>query len=1033
MEYVDGPTLAERLRAGPLPAVEAARFGRILAEAVDYAHQRGVLHRDLKPSNVLLDGAGQPRITDFGLAKRMDGGTDLTLTGELLGSPQYLSPEQAAGLPGAVGPPSDVYSLGALLYEALTGRPPFLGSSLAETLTQIRDAEPVAPRCLVRGVPRDLETVVLRCLEKHPDRRYGTAGELADDLGRFLRGEGTLARPIGVLERSRRWCRRKPVQATACGLLIGAAVLTGWMGYRTRLAFREADRLSARLASDLRRVRWEKAEAAIRSGRVTDGLVSFARLLRDDPGDRVLAARLVWLLSHRDFAVPIGPALSHDGPVTWIEFEKTGDAVVTASLDGSARLWRTRDGAGLGRIDAQEPLVRASFVGGGASLLVQGTKGGLSLWRRSDAARLRVLPRAADAAPAAAVSPDGRRIALAVAPNRVRVFDAGTGVAAGGTMDHEARVLAVEFLGDGVRLVTGSEDGRIALWDSVLGGVPLRTGHRDGAITMLAGSTTGDRLAVGTRSGHMVLYVLPDLDQPRMELRRDGEEQLLRFSPDASRLLTAWFGEWPQLWDTTQSTFLTSFVRGDHAVVLDAQWSPGGDQVLFGYRSGMAELLDPRTLQSSLEPVEHQGPIVRVALHPRASELATASHDGTARLWTVRSRPVEEPWPRLPGRVGQDLRSWKGRWVLTAWKDASAFVCDASTGEPVLPPLVHPEPVRSAVLSPDGRHLLTASRGTRVWDLDTGRVIQGPGEGEEEVASAVWLSGGDAFVTASRRGTLSWWEVGRGRGPLHWVELEVGIHGLHLGDRERTLAVLGDDASARLYDARDRRQRCPPLRHRGRIWAVDFGLDGRRVVTASADRTAQVWDMDGGRPLGPALNHGAAVLSTCFSPDGRTLATGAEDGRVHLWDVATGRALTPPLVHPDRVWILVFSEDGRRLFTSADQVESRLWDVATGLPLTGPVAHEGPMLRGWRAPEGDGFLTVTHRGAMRRILDWSAPGPAPAWLPELAEALAGRRRDADGEVRSAPVDILQRGGDRGAGPSEDFYERWLAGRFGDGP
>jgi len=180
MELVEGRNLAEALRAGPLPPRRAAEVARTIAAAVHYAHGQGVLHRDLKPSNVLLDAFGEVRLTDFGLAKKLDGSSDLTVTGQMVGTPNYLSPEAAAGRHDAVGPASDVYSLGALLYELLTGRPPFLAGSLAETLLRIRDAEPVAPQDLNPGVPRDLQTITLKCLEKEPARRYASAGALAE-------------------------------------------------------------------------------------------------------------------------------------------------------------------------------------------------------------------------------------------------------------------------------------------------------------------------------------------------------------------------------------------------------------------------------------------------------------------------------------------------------------------------------------------------------------------------------------------------------------------------------------------------------------------------------------------------------------------------------------------------------------------------------------------------------------------------------------------------------------------------------------
>ncbi len=220
MGYVDGQSLAARLAEGPLPPREAAELAATVAEAVDYAHRQGVVHRDIKPSNILIDGKGRPRVTDFGLAKRLDGGSELTTTGQVLGTPSYMAPEQAAGQIKAVGPAADVYSLGALLYAALTGRPPFQAATPLETLQQVLGREPVALRQLNAGVPGDLETIVQKCLEKPIPRRYATAQALAEDLRRYLAGRPILARPVGRWEHAWRWCRRQPVVA---GLIAAVA------------------------------------------------------------------------------------------------------------------------------------------------------------------------------------------------------------------------------------------------------------------------------------------------------------------------------------------------------------------------------------------------------------------------------------------------------------------------------------------------------------------------------------------------------------------------------------------------------------------------------------------------------------------------------------------------------------------------------------------------------------------------------------------------------------------------------------------
>jgi tRNA A-37 threonylcarbamoyl transferase component Bud32 len=233
MGYIEGQSLAAKVAREPMEPRAAAELVRTVAEAVEYAHQKGVVHRDLKPENVLLDAAGHPRITDFGLAKQVQGDSHLTGTGQILGTPSYMPPEQAAGKVDEIGPAAEVYALGAMHYRLLTGRPPFHAANPLDTLLQVLNQEPVALRQLNHGVPLDLETIALKCLEKNPQRRYGSARELSEELQRWLDGKPILARPVGHAERMVRWCKRNPViagllAAIAISLVGGAALSTNF-------------------------------------------------------------------------------------------------------------------------------------------------------------------------------------------------------------------------------------------------------------------------------------------------------------------------------------------------------------------------------------------------------------------------------------------------------------------------------------------------------------------------------------------------------------------------------------------------------------------------------------------------------------------------------------------------------------------------------------------------------------------------------------------------------------------------------------
>jgi hypothetical protein len=263
LEFVPGGSLADKVRQAPLPANEAARLVKHLAWGMAYAHQRGLVHRDLKPENVLLAEDGTPKITDFGLAKRVEGGPGLTQTGAIVGTPSYMAPEQAAGKAKEIGPAADIYGLGAVLYRLMTGRPPFQADTPINTILQVLSDEPVAVRQLVPKCPCDLETICHKCLQKDPRKRYATAEDLAQDFRRFLENKPVRARPITRTMRAWRWCVRNPVLATATGLAIAGLVSAAVLGLV--MARQARNRLWQSLADQARAERqagnrWESLE-----------------------------------------------------------------------------------------------------------------------------------------------------------------------------------------------------------------------------------------------------------------------------------------------------------------------------------------------------------------------------------------------------------------------------------------------------------------------------------------------------------------------------------------------------------------------------------------------------------------------------------------------------------------------------------------------------------------------------------------------------------------------------------------------------
>lgn len=899
LERVEGPDLAHEIAGKGMAAQRAARLAEQLARAMDYAHSRGVIHRDLKPANILLDAAGVPKITDFGLAKFRDADAELTQTqtGTVIGSTCSMSPEQAAGRTREVGPASDVYSLGAVLYEMLTGVPPFRAESPLDAIQKIQNDEPVRPSKLQANLPRDLETICLKCLEKSPARRYATAGELADDLERFLNYVSVRARPISTPQRFWRWCRRKTPIAVAMGLAAAALAATVILSVNLAIYhYRSARRLGAAYTSVERALRDVQ-----RGRRQVDQL---AATLAYEHGQSLCERQdvghgLLWLIRGLSGAVQAGdPDLERafrlnvaawsdrihpmsarwDGPsdVLDVAYSPDGRLVATASQDGVVRFWDPSTGK-----VALPPIHHPGQVN------------------------------------AIAFSPDGRTLASCSSGKAAFLWDVPSGSPVVPAMSHPDEVWAVAFSPDGKSLVTGCWDKTVRLWDTATG-TPLRTfvGH-EGRVAAVAFSPDGKTIASG---GFDKTARLWDTNgSPVCEpIVHDDWVWSISFSPDNRKLATACFDRTVRLWDRGTARALGRPLRHQHCVNAVA-FSPDSSRVFAGCQDGTARLWDVASCRPIGSVLNHRHTISAVAFSPDGQTILTGGHDGSVVSWKVRSSPSVRTFHHA-GFIRVVMFSPDGTAILSASQDHTARLWDADTGEPLGPPLMHDDIVESVAFSPDGRVVLTGSLDgkARLWDAATSRPLLAP------------LRHGEA------------------------------VHAVAFSPDGRSVLTGGDSQTAQLWDARTGRPIGEPLEHEGSVRAVAYSPNGRMALTASWDHTARLWDAATGRPVGRPFVHRGRVLTAAFSPDGASVLTGADDMLARLWDTKSGELRLPPLRHDGPVSVALFGPDGRTLITGGWDRAARLWDAATGVPKAPPMRHDGLLRSLALSPGGQTVLTGSY-------------------------------------------------------------------------
>jgi WD40 repeat protein len=883
----------------------AAHLGVQAAEALEYAHQMGVIHRDIKPANLLVDGSGRLWVTDFGLA-RLGSDAGLTMTGDLLGTIRYMSPEQTLAQRVAVDARTDVYSLGVTLYELLTLEPAYNGRSREEVLRQIAFEEPRPLRRLNKSVPAELETIVLKAMAKVPQERYATAQELADDLKRFLEDKPIRAKRPSLRQRVVKWARRhKTVVRAAVVMLVLAAA---GLAVSTALIWEKNKELEQSLQRERQNAYYQRIALAEREW-AANNLDRWEQLLQDCPKDL-----RGWEWHYLKGLLRKGlPPMRHKAPVLSAAFSPNGERIASASQDGVIKLWDAGTGRELHSFLAHNGHARSvAFSSDGRRLASAGWDGKIKVWNlRTDPPALAWQRRASGLNHSVTFSPKGDRVAssggeVGWAVGAVRIWDAATGAEIWSREGHEKALLSVAFSPNGRYLASSSgvekhgEGTKIVkVWDLETGEERAVFQGRFGGVRTLAFSPDGRLLACGKRvwdwQAHRECFLLEG---------HDGGGFSVAFSPDGRRLVTAGADQTVTVWDLTTGKEAL-ILRGHNHIIFSVAFSPDGQRLVSASGDLTVRVWDATPWQDGEKGQElltlsgHEGHVNSVAFHPEGRLLASGGADGTVKIWDPLTGKHQLSLRVTSGPIWSVAFSPDGKWLATTGGDKTVKVWPVDPGRPgVVKPGIrtfagHSDKVHTVAFSRSSQRLASGSMPgwgdcVRVWDVTTGKEIQQLRDHTWAIVSVAFSPDGHYLASAS------------------------------------------PDATMRLWDLSTRQEldRLMP-QHLGIVTSVAFSPDGKFLASGSMDRTVRVWEK-GGEARTWKLRHllydPTGVQSVAFSPDSHRLVWGSTDGTAKVCELATEEIRT---LRGHRNWVqcVAFSPDGKHIASASRDGTVKIWEA----------------------------------------------------------------------------------------------------------
>jgi WD40 repeat protein/serine/threonine protein kinase len=909
-----------------------ARVGVQVADALEYAHQQGIRHRDIKPSNLLLDTQGTVWVTDFGLAKT-DDQQNLTHPGDVLGTLRYMPPEAFDGKSDAR---SDVYALGLTLYELLALTPAFDEKDRHQLVRQVMTGQPIRLGKRNPEVPRDLETIIHKAIDREPASRYQTAGDLAADLERFLRDEPIQARRISLAERLARWARHHQGVAAALAviavLLVAVAVVSSLAAVTFRKLATEANdaRQKAEQAKD--KERWERyrADIAAAASALQTHNGNFARHALEAAPEEHRNWEWQHFYSQLDNAHSI--LRGHESECWDVQFSPDGQRVVSCAADNTVRVWDTVTGQQVAVLRGPGAKFRAVRLSPDGTRVAAGTVDGIHcIWDVATGKSLAVLQGVAGTT-ALRWSPDSQILAYALSPDHaVQLWGATTGPGTALAGGHTGAIYNLSFSPDGRQLASCGQDQTICLWDMATGRLLTVLRGHTGTVLGLAFSPDGKRLASsasypdhtarvwdlttgevtallsGHRNAVFPVAFSPDggqiatasLDQtarlwdgitgkPIATLEgHTGYVHNLAFDPTRRRLVTASQDNTLRLWDTATGQFL-SVLHGHTGAVWGAAYSRDGALLASASHDGTVRLWNTELIERKGVLRGHAEFVYDVACSPDGKQAASAAWDGTVRLWDLTTGQQTALWQHETNIVNSVDWSRDGKHIVSASRDDHVHLWDAATGKRLHLLAVHTgywAADTRAVLNPQGTLLAGGSRDglVRLWDVNTGEVVADLHGHESCVTDVAFSPVGSQLASGDEHGTVRLWNVAA-REPIAVLPGHTGVvHRIAWNDDGHLLATASADKSVRLWNAQTH-ELLRVLRPGSIVYGVTFSPDGSRLACGCGDNTIRLWDVASGTEVAELRGHQAYVHAVAFSPDGTRLISGSGDQTVRIWD-----------------------------------------------------------------------------------------------------------------------------------------------------